>query len=42
MKNFKQKLSEWLEKNDVGKAEFYVYCVMAALAVIWTVMWIVS
>ena len=42
MNSFKQKLAEWLFKNDVGKTEFVIYSIMAALAVIWTVMWIVS
>ena len=40
--NWKQKLAEWLFKNDVGKTEFVIYCVMAALTAIWILNWIIT
>lgn len=31
----KQKLSDWLHRNDIGRIEFVVYLTMSASAVIW-------
>jgi len=31
----KQKLSDFLHRNDVGRIEFILYILMSALAVIW-------
>lgn len=38
----KQKLIDWLERNDISKTEFVIYCVMAVLAAIWVINWIIT
>ena len=42
MNDFKQKLADWLHRNDIGRIEFYLYCVMAVLAAIWVINWIIT
>jgi hypothetical protein len=38
----KQKLSDFLHRNDIGRIEFVVYLIMSALAVIWLFAWLCS
>jgi len=36
----KEKLSDWLHRNDIGRIEFCLYCIMSTLAVIWLFAWL--
>jgi len=36
----KQNLSLWLERNDVGRIEFIVYCIAGVFAAIWLGAWV--
>jgi hypothetical protein len=33
----KEKFNQWLIRNDIGKAEFVVYCAMGAMVFLWVV-----
>jgi len=37
----KQKLTEWLEQNNIDEPEFIVYCVFCAAFIVWVINWIV-